>query len=209
MLPPHNDHRTSSIRAKNSVWSSGISMESATEQGLRTQQLVTLPDSLLRGFSLQNGELTHSKSFAPSADSKAFVTDLLLVLCSLQRSLAHRPARASPGHSHPGALCLWPIPSLAWTLRLALPPAPGLLVLLSLCRAANLGTPRTLPGMENRAAEAGNNQEVPQLPREPAIQLLESTQERTKNIYSYKNLYKNFHKIIFQKEKKTTQCPNN
>ncbi|MXQ96038.1 hypothetical protein E5288_WYG022232 [Bos mutus] len=47
-------------------------MESATEQGLRTQQLVTLPDSLLRGFSLQNGELTHSKSFAPSADTRDF-----------------------------------------------------------------------------------------------------------------------------------------
>lgn len=77
-------------------------MESATEYGLRTQQLVTLPDSLLRGFSLQNGELTHSKSFAPSADSKAFVTDLLLVLCSLQRSLAHRPARGQPWAQPPG-----------------------------------------------------------------------------------------------------------
>ena len=95
MLPSQNDHRTSSLRAKNSVWSSGISMESATEQGLRTQQLVTLPDSLLRGFSLQNGELTHSKSFAPSADSKAFVTDLLLILCSLQRSSRPAPGTAT------------------------------------------------------------------------------------------------------------------
>lgn len=51
VLPSRNDHRTPRLRRKSSVWSTGISMESATEQGLRTQQLVTLPDCPPRGFT--------------------------------------------------------------------------------------------------------------------------------------------------------------
>lgn len=135
---------------------------------------------------LQNGGLTHGRSFAPSAHSEAFVTDPLLV-CAHFRDARHTgPLEASPGRSHPGALCLRPVASLARALRPAPRPAPGLPVLSPPCGTANLRTPRTLPGMENGAAAAGNNQDVPQLPREPAIPLLGSIPERTKNIFIQK-----------------------
>ena len=56
VLPSWNDHRTPSLRARRSLWSTGVSMDSAPERGW-TQELITLPD-----FSTEKLQFTECRA---------------------------------------------------------------------------------------------------------------------------------------------------